>query len=692
MALRELFAKFEFEWDQGTLQKISLVTQGAEQKVVALVEGINQQAAAVRSAVPAEMQYTAAAEQNALSVVNQIRLHAQLINKLDQLIGVTGGASVAEEKLGAASHAAGAGLAHAAAGTQQAAHGTGKLKDVMHQTLAAFGIFGGVFGAVFAGHAIKEAITNEIELAAELEHTATRTGMGAEALQILGMQAKQSGVPFEVLTTSLVGLTKNVGLFAAGAPSRIKGVFKALKIGVKDVKGMAPEDLFWKIGQGIASIADPTQKLAFAQRIFGESGALMLDMFKGTPAELAAAREAYAETGAVFSEAFVKQAHKAELTLIKFGTQLRRLKVALIAEVLPGVLRVVDKLLAFSKAIVGISKSSNALQGAFLAGGWMVFAKVLARLTAGGGGLWKWLAKLWPMLLSIGRVLVPWVAWALILDDIITYLQGGDSLLGRFLDHMFGAGAAADVLQTLRDGWQNLIDLVAEIGPKVKQFWTDNHEGCVAGVEAIGLLTLATMTGVGKIIARLVVAIASWGFHTAAIWASNVAAQSLWLTLLDIGIALGAFALAAASIYVMVDQFVKLKNEVGGVANLFKGLLSMFKGKGFFAGVDAGLDEQARAEAAKRGAEAAALPGGKTPAWITPNAPTAAAAIPAPYANAGSSAPMIVNDNRNVEVNVSSTGKGAAADGRVVAAAVVKAQPTHNLKATHGALVGAPNG
>jgi len=277
-----------------------------------------------------------------------------------------------------------------------------------------------VFGAVFAGHAIKEAITNEIELASELEHTATRTGMGAEALQILGMQAKQSGVPFEVLTASLAGLTKNVGLFAAGAPSRIKSVFKVLKIGVKDVKGMAPEDLFWKIGQGIASIADPTQKLAFAQRVFGESGALMLDMFKGTPAELAAAREAYAETGAVFSEAFVKQAHKADLTLIKFGAQLRRLKVALIAEVLPGILRVVDKLLTFSKALVSISKSSNALQGAFLAGGWMVFAKLLARLVsrlvaaaAAAGGFWK-------MLAPIAGAVAKFLFWALILDDIIS--------------------------------------------------------------------------------------------------------------------------------------------------------------------------------------------------------------------------------------------------------------------------------
>jgi hypothetical protein len=517
--------------------------------------------------------------------------------------------------------------------------------------------------------------------------------MGAEALQILGMQAKQSGVPFEVLTASLAGLTKSVGLFAAGAPSRIKGVFKALKIGVKDVKGMAPEDLFWKIGQGIASIADPTEKLAFSQRVFGESGALMLDMFKGTPAELAAAREAYAETGAVFSEAFVKQAHKAELTLIKFGAQLRRLKVALIAEVLPGILRVVDKLLTFSKALVSVSKSSNALQGAFLAGGWMVFAKLLARLVsrlvaaaAAAGGFWK-------MLAPIAGAVAKFLFWALILDDIITYLQGGDSALGRLLDTMFGAGAAVEILNSIKAGWQSFQDLVAEIGPKLKQFWTDNHDGCVAVIKEIGLLTLATLTGVGKIIASLVIAIITWGFHTAAIWASNVAGQSLWLTLLDIGIALGAFAIAAASIALMVDQFLKLKNEVGGVQNLFKGLLSMFKGKGFFSGVDAGMNEQAKAEAAKREAGAAQLPGGKQPTWITPGAATpAAASVPTPYANAGSSVPFSMQDNSSTTVNVTAASNKPAAVADAVTGAVAKARSPIGRKAAHGALVGAPNG
>jgi hypothetical protein len=257
---------------------------------------------------------------------------------------------------------------------------------------------------------------------------------------------------------------------------------------------------------------------------------------------------------------------------------------------------------------------------------------------------------------------------------------------------MFGAGAAVEILNSIKAGWQSFQDLVAEIGPKVKQFWIDNHDGCVAGIEAIGLLTLATLTGVGKIIARLVIAIATWAAHTAAIWASNVAGQSLWLTLLDIGIALGAFALAAASIALMVDQFVKLKNEVGGVANLFKGLLSMFKGKGFFTGVDDAMNEQARAEAARRAAGARAeVPDALRPPILPLRAPSAD--VPPMLARPAGGGSATITDNREVTVNVTSPDMlRPEVVGRKVAGAVVRAQPPIGRKAAHGALVGAPNG
>jgi hypothetical protein len=692
MALRELFAKFEFEWDQGTLQKVTLATQGAEQKVQALAQGINQQAAAVRAATTPMQQYGVVNEQGALAASTLLQLHTQLTKRLDQMIGALTGATNAEAKFSAGSGAAGAGLKQITAGTAEAAAGTSKLSNVMHQALAAFGIFGGVFGAVFAGHALKETIHGELEAADAALKMAQQLGIGTEALQQMSVFAKVGGVDLETFRGGIVTMNRNVGLFASGAPNKIGKIFKIMKLGVKDLKGEKPEDLFWQFGQAIAAIEDPAQKAAFAEKIFGEAGVRMLTLFKGTAPELEKQKRLFSELGAVYSEDFAENAERVNDELELVGVQFARIKASLVANLIPMLSWASSKLTQFGAAIANAGKRTNALQGAFIAGGWMVFAKVLARLTAGGGGIVKWLAKLWPMLLSIGRVLVPWLAWALILDDIITFLQGGDSALGRFIDSMFGAGAAGEVLQKLKDGWQAVQEKIAEVGPVVKQFFTDYREEIKAGAEAIGILTLATMTGLGKIIAQLVVAIASWGFHTAAIWASNVAGQSLWLTLLDIGIALGAFALAAASIYAMVDQFVKLKNEVGGVANIFKGLLSMFKGKGFFAGVDEGMNEQARAEAAARGAAAR----DETPAALRqPMLPLRApsADVPPYLARPTAGSAATVTDNRAVTVNVTAPEMlRPEVVGRKVAGAISKAQPPLNLNAAHGALVGAPNG
>jgi hypothetical protein len=47
--------------------------------------------------------------------------------------------------------------------------------------------------------------------------------------------------------------------------------------------------------------------------------------------------------------------------------------------------------------------------------------------------------------------------WALILDDIVVFLQGGNSALGAFLDSILGAGTATDVLQFISDLWDSII-------------------------------------------------------------------------------------------------------------------------------------------------------------------------------------------------------------------------------------------
>ena len=78
----------------------------------------------------------------------------------------------------------------------------------------------------------------------------------------------------------------------------------------------------------------------------------------------------------------------------------------------------------------------------------------------------------WPFLLIAGVIGVLILA----MDELITFLEGGDTLLGRFLDHVGGAGTAAEVANWIKDAWAALLpvfrDVAIGVGGYLKDMWS----------------------------------------------------------------------------------------------------------------------------------------------------------------------------------------------------------------------------
>lgn len=680
MALRELFAKFTFDFDQATINRVTQASQVAEGKVAQLAAKFTGAgAAATQAAVPLRAINSAMGE-DTISTNRLARAIEIVDRKLTRMGETLQGAFVG----GTGANKATQQLNQVAAAESKVSHGAGGMKAAFGQALAAFGIFGGVLGSVFAGHAIKEGIANEIEMAAEFDPLSRKTGIAAEALQALGAYAKHSDVDFEVLTGSLTQLTKNVGLFAAGAPSRIKGVFKTLKIGVKDVRGMAPEDIFWKIGKGIAGIADPTQKLAFAQRVFGESGALMLEMFHGTAEEIEQQKQLFTDLGVVYSKTFVEKADKAEKKMHLLGVQFHRVKVELIAGLLPALMWGASKLTAFGVAVAKIAERTRIFQAAFVTGGWLLFSKVLARIVTGGGGVLGWLKKLWPLLARMARVLVPWLAWTLILDDIMVFLQGGDSALGRLLDRIGGAGSAKATLEDIKQKISDLADWASKAAIAIGE-WLSAIRAWASGSSDSATAVQEAFGGMWSIVKGFML---SWQM-LAGDTSDETQAAFLRATqpIENAFTALGEFfgflwtdikTGAAAAINAVVDAVLALPARLGG--KVWKFLT--------------GESEAAWRNKVGLAPDVAPVPQPGDRNYPHVRIPQAVDVVPPMLARptSGTGSVATLHDNRQVTVNVSAHDSPAKV-GHAVAGAVQGVQPAGpNLKALHGALAGAPNG
>jgi hypothetical protein len=92
---------------------------------------------------------------------------------------------------------------------------------------------------------------------------------------------------------------------------------------------------------------------------------------------------------------------------------------------------------------------------------------------AAGLGI-KLLVAFSPILLPLMKVAALITAITLVLDDFFVFLKGGDSLIGRFIDSIWGPGSAAEAADKLKLAWQFVKDFFVDVFvPALKQLGAD---------------------------------------------------------------------------------------------------------------------------------------------------------------------------------------------------------------------------
>jgi len=102
-----------------------------------------------------------------------------------------------------------------------------------------------------------------------------------------------------------------------------------------------------------------------------------------------------------------------------------------------------------------------------------------------------------PMLIPILKVAAVIAILTLIIDDFLTFLDGGDSLIGRFIDSMFGPGSATEAATNFKLALKYLKEIwVDHLLPGIKDFIRAMGEV----LEAMTPVTDAILKGLGEAI------------------------------------------------------------------------------------------------------------------------------------------------------------------------------------------------
>lgn len=326
----------------------------------------------------------------------------------------------------------------------------------------------------------KEMIVGAAERAHHLETLSRQTGVSTQAIQELTVAASQSGLSQDELAHGLQFLARSAYSASKGS-EETASAFGRLGISVRGADGQlkSAEELLGETADAFESLPEGIEKSGLAFKVFGRAGARLLPLFEEGAAGLEHFKQEAHALGLVMKDESIKEGakfaknldlfsklsstagiagpiHKALNEIIGSATggtgilgwiaanqALRKQRMKEIGEGIANALRLVaewaGKLAKVAVLLVNNLRLVAVLMGATLLGvlianaaaiatnvSWYIALGIQATIAALRAAA-AWLAATWPLIALIALLAAIYLAW----DDITTYFEGGDSLIGE---------------------------------------------------------------------------------------------------------------------------------------------------------------------------------------------------------------------------------------------------------------------
>jgi hypothetical protein len=336
----------------------------------------------------------------------------------------------------------------------------------------------GGLGAVLGGAAVGLAglVGGTAHAGAEAAALAQRVGLSTDAFQELQFAAGQAGVGTEEMTAGLKGLSHSLQAASMGAEEAWRALGQVgIHVGFGTKKFGAVDQVMGQVADRFATMPDGVRKTALAMQLFGGAGTRLIPLLNKGSAGIDELRRAAYEYGVVLdaetiqaSKDFTEASRLAGASAkglgyaiggplissvtpwIRKGAEWVRLNRQIIAgrvhetvdTVATGLRKAKQAADPFLAVVKFLASSTTALHVALTALAVAVASQVglaIAGLAASMEGLTlaELAAAAVPVLVGLA-----WAAAAaliaLAIEDVYTYFDGGDSLLGRVIDSLGG--------------------------------------------------------------------------------------------------------------------------------------------------------------------------------------------------------------------------------------------------------------
>lgn len=344
--------------------------------------------------------------------------------------------------------------------------GFAKKLGVGASEMAAFGraVIGATVGALAAfagGTAAALAFARAFEAdAAALREAADAARVTTTQYQALSLAGQRAGVSAETTTAGLNTLATGLRAIESrsGGPT---GALWRLGVRARDTAGRVrdTQDVMEDLADRFERVQNPIHRARLAQELFGASGRRMLDVLRGGSAALRAARQDLADLGGGMLPEATEASRHFGLAQNRMGVALNSLRSVLAVAVLPILTAFVNGLANVGGWVSRMVRGSNLLQVA------------LGALGIAGAAAALMIVAAWaPIVAPFVGVGLAVAVLLLIVDDLVTAFQGGESEAAKLVDTLFGVGTAAQAIQDYKAAWEAVVSAVERAIAAVARF------------------------------------------------------------------------------------------------------------------------------------------------------------------------------------------------------------------------------
>lgn len=309
-----------------------------------------------------------------------------------------------------------------------------------------------------------------------LRDTARESRVTTTQLQELDHAAAQGGVGVERMRAGVATFGQSLRA-AERWGNGTTAMLRRLGIQTRDAGGhIRPTgDLLDEVAVAMERIESPTRRARVAVQLFGESGRRMLDVLHTGPGGIAALRAELAELGGGVTPEAVEASREFTQATEKLSRAQDSLRSVLAVALLPALSWVTEKGAKLAGLFARLTNGTHVVQIALAALGVVGAAAAAALIVA-------WAPVAAPYIAAAAAA----AALVAILDDVITFVEGGDSALGRMIDSLFGVGKATEYVHELKEEWEAVQNAISGAIGAVAEFLGLQEQQAQATLRAPG--------------------------------------------------------------------------------------------------------------------------------------------------------------------------------------------------------------